>query len=116
MNTASINFDRKFIVAAVKSAGYVQKSPSVFVKGNKKIVLINAGAGKVRVTMQAVEEHARGRKVDPDATIARIVIEYSDQVKDTVLRLAREVAREKIRESGFSRRAVKNAALGKQVA
>lgn len=116
MNTASINFDRKFIVAAVKSAGYVQKSPSVFVKGNKKIVLINAGTGKVRVTMQAVEEYARGRKVDPDATIARIVVEYSEHVKDTVLRLAREVAREKIRASGFSRHAVENAVLGKSAA
>lgn len=116
MNTANINFDRKFIVAAVKAAGYVQKSPSVFVKDNKKIVLINAGTGKVRVTMRAVEEHARGRKVDPDATIARIVIGYSERVKDTVLRLAREAAQKKIRESGFSRRAVKNAALVKQVA
>lgn len=116
MNTANINFDRKFIVAALTAAGYVQKSPSVFVKDNKKIVLINAGTGKVRVTMQAVEEHARGRKVDPDATITRIVIGYSERVKDTVLRLAREVAQEKIRESGFSRLAVKNAALGKQVA
>lgn len=116
MNTTNINFDRKFIVAAVKFAGYVQKSPSVFVKDNKKIVLINAGTGKVRVTMQAVEEHARGRKVDPDATIARIVIGYSERVKDTVLRLAREAAREKIRASGFSRHAVETAVLGKSAA
>lgn len=111
MNTTSISFDRKFIVAAVKFAGYVQKSPSVFVKGNKKIVLINAGTGKVRVTMQAVTTHTRGRKADDDVTIARIVINYGEQVKKTVLRLAREAAQEKIRASGFSASAVRNAAL-----